>query len=333
MNKALALNSLAQQGPTQGTVLFHPILMHFAARFHGTTYGSFASDYRVLVESNVACLEQFGHDAVSVISDPYRETAAFGTPVTFPEDGVPARTATIVNTLDDVKELKNPDVHKAERTLDRIRGVEYYRELIGDTVPVLGWVEGPLAESCDLAGDSDILLKIMLEPDFVRLLMDKCLITAKDFARAQIEAGCDVIGVGDAICSQISLDLYSDFVLQLHRELFDYIHSHGALVKLHICGNIGHLLPKIGETGADIVDLDWMVDLDDAHRELGNEVILCGNIDPVSVIQNKQADEVLAASQELVASETGRRFILSGGCEITVATPYENLQAMRDATL
>ncbi|MBN1294151.1 MAG: uroporphyrinogen decarboxylase family protein [Candidatus Latescibacteria bacterium] len=329
MNKRRKLHHLITSEKIPEYVLFHPILMHFAARFHGTTYSAFASDYHTLVESNITCLEYFDFDAVSVISDPYRETSAFGAKVTFPIDSVPLRTDKIVQTSDDIESLKNPDVYKAERTLDRIKGVEYYRERLGDDIPVIGWIEGPLAESCDLAGDSDILLKIALEPDFVRELMDKCLKTAKDFAQAQIEAGADVMGVGDAICSQISADMYEGYVLPLHMELFDYIHSLGALVKLHICGNITHLLPKLKKTGADIVDIDWMVSFEDAHRDLGKNVVVCGNLDPVSVIQNKPVFDIIEASKNLITAEHNKKFIFSGGCEITVNTPVENLKAMK----
>lgn len=61
-----------------GETLFYPILMHFAARFNGNTYGEFASDYKALVESNIKCMHHFDMDMVSLISDPYREIAAFG---------------------------------------------------------------------------------------------------------------------------------------------------------------------------------------------------------------------------------------------------------------
>ena len=43
--------------------------MNFAARFKDTTYGKFASDYQVLFESNVKCLNYFDLDAASFISD------------------------------------------------------------------------------------------------------------------------------------------------------------------------------------------------------------------------------------------------------------------------
>ncbi|MCE5250919.1 uroporphyrinogen decarboxylase family protein [bacterium] len=332
MTKKQKLISLIAGTAQPDSVLFHPILMHFAARFHGTTYSRFAADYRELVESNIACLEYFDHDAVSVISDPYRETSAFGAQVTYPEDSVPLCTRRIVTTMDDVKALGNPDVFKSERTLDRIRGVAYYRERLGDDIPVIGWIEGPLAEACDLTGDSRILLNTLLEPDFVRLLMDKCLVTAKDFARAQIEAGADVMGVGDAICSQISPSMYEELVLPLHRELFGYIHSLGAHVKLHICGNITNHLQKLREAGADIIDIDWMVDFGTAHDMLGDSAVVCGNLDPVSIIQNRTAPEVFERSRGLIADEEGKKFILSGGCEITVGTPVENLTAMRQAS-
>ena len=311
--------------------LFHPILMHFAARFHKKTYSEFATDYRALVESNAACAEYFDLDAVMLLSDAYRETSAFGAKVEFPEDSVPLCRERIVRSVEDVRALKNPDVRRAERTRDRILGAAYYHKVLGDGIPVIGWIEGPLAEACDLAGVNETLLALALEPDFVRVLMDKCLITAKEFARAQIEAGCTVMGVGDAICSQISPAMYESFVLPLHQELFTFIHSLGTPVKLHICGNITHLLPALARTGADIVDLDWMVDSSRAHAILGDRIVLSGNLNPVAVIQDYPANRLSETTRALVSAETGKPFILSGGCEITVNTPVENLLVMRKA--
>lgn len=311
-------------------VLFYPILMHFAARFNRHTYGEMASDHRVLVESNVKCLHQFDFDMVSLISDPYRETAAFGAPVEFVAEGVPKCLKLIVNSPEDIVSLKKPDVLLSPRTLDRINGARYYRKLLKDEVPVMGWVEGPLAEACDLAGVTEMLIMLMMDPESAHLLMDKCLETARDFAREQVAAGCDLIGVGDAICSQIDLDTYNAFVFNRHRELVDYLHSLGAYVKFHICGNTTHLWPSLSKLGLDIIDLDYMTDMDDAFQQFGPGVIRCGNINPVD-IQNLTANEVFERAQILIKKERGRRFMLSGGCEITVNTPAGNLMAMRRA--
>ena len=331
MTKSEKLDCLIR-GEKGNFILFHPILMHFAARFHNKTYSEFVKDYKILVKANLHCLDEFDHDAVSLISDPYRETSAFGAKVSFPKDSVPLCKDPIVHSLDDVKALRNPDIYKTERTLDRIKGAEYYDKLLKGKVPIIGWIEGPLAEACDLAGDSDVLMKMILEPDFVKVLMEKCLITAKEFAKAQIEAGCTVMGVGDSICSQISPELYKSIIFPLHSELFNYIHSLNIYVKLHICGNITHLLPQLKNIDIDIVDIDWMVDINKAHEFLGENIIICGNLDPVSVIQDLPASELYRRSKTLIAQEKNKKFIFSGGCEITVNTPIINLKKMKKAT-
>ncbi len=332
MNSKQRFEQLFRYGKTNGGILFRPILMHFAARYIGKTYREFASDYRVLVESNLRCLKDFDMDAVGLISDPYRETAAFGAKVTFPEDSVPQCLETLIKTEDDIRQLKNPDVYKSERTLDRINGARLLSKEVGSEVPVIGWVEGHLAEACDLAGVNEMLMKILLDPDFVKRLIEKVNVTAKAFAKAQIDAGCDIIGVGDAICSQISTEDYKEFVKEKHRELFDFIHNEGARIKLHICGNITHLLSDIKELKPDIVDIDHMVDMEKAYELLGTEIVRCGNLDPVSVIQQKKVSEIAESVRSLCEKEKERRFVLSGGCEITVNTPVENLKVMRDAS-
>jgi uroporphyrinogen-III decarboxylase len=103
------------------------------------------------------------------------------------------------------------------------------------------------------------------------------------------------------------------------------------LVKLHICGNITHLLPSIRTFNPDIVDLDWQLDLHEARKVLGPDIIFCGNIDPV-LIQDKSSEELYQMAHKLSQEMQGGKFILSGGCEITVNTPKENLMALRKAS-
>lgn len=328
MNKKQQFNELLE-GKISPNVLFKPILMHFAARFNGKTYGEFASDYKVLVESNMLCLEYFDLDAVSLISDPYRETSAFGARIEYVPEGVPRCLDKIIKTVDDIKNLKNPDVYKCERTLDRILGTAYYQQLLKGTVPVGGWIEGPLAEACDLAGLSEMLMNLMCDPYFCNSLMDKCMVTAKDFAKAQVEEGCDYIGIGDAICSQIDPDTYNEYVLDRHIELVDYIHSLGSKVKLHICGNIEHLLPSIKKLDLDILDLDWQVDMGKARTIVGEDMVLKGNINPV-FIQDATVQQLEAAAKKLISENRNQKYMLSGGCEITVNTPVANLLKMRE---
>ena len=332
MTKTDLFKLLLEGKAIESRTLFRPILMHFAARFAGKTYGEFASNYKTLVKCNIKAMEHFDLDMVGLISDPYRETSAFGAKVRFPAEQVPVCEELVVATLDDVKALKNPDVYKSERTLDRIKGAELFQKELKGDVPVIGWIEGPLAESCDLTGISNMLMMLMSDPDFCNRLLDKCMITAKDFAKAQIDAGCQIIGMGDAICSQIDSLTYDTYVKERHREIIDFIHQNGGLVKLHICGNISHLLPSINELGVDILDIDYQVDMNESYDVLGPKVIRCGNINPV-LVEERSAEEIYQATRALIEREKGKKFILSAGCEITVNTKHENLMAMREASI
>ncbi len=330
MTKTEQFHALLQKGPLPDKVLFRPILMYFAANFIGKTYGEFASDYNVLVEANLKCIDEFGLDMLGLISDPYRETSAFGAKIQYIPNGVPRCLNYVVKSLDDVLNLKNPDVYKAERTLDRLKAGEILSKKTQGNIPIIGWIEGPLAEACDLAGVQNMMLQLMMEPDFANRLMDKCMVTAKDFAKAQIEAGCEIIGMGDAVCSQIDSETYETFVKERHKELIEYIHSLGGKIKLHICGDTNHLLPHYNDLNLDILDLDWQVDVSFARSVVGEKVILAGNINPV-LVQDKSHDEVFSLCRNLVENQKDKRFILSAGCEITVLTPPENLKAMNEA--
>lgn len=330
MTKTEQFRSLLQHGALPEKVLFRPILMYFAANYIGKTYGEFASDYNVLVEANLRCMDEFGLDMLGLISDPYRETSAFGAKIQYIPDGVPRCLNYVVQTIDDVVNLKIPDVYKTERTLDRIKAGEVLAQKTQGNIPVIGWIEGPLAEACDLAGVQNMMMQLMMDPDFANRLMDKCMFTAKDFAKAQIEAGCEIIGMGDAVCSQIDAETYETFVKERHKELIEYIHSLGGKIKLHICGDTNHLLPHYKDLDPDILDLDWQVEISHARSVLGEKAILAGNINPV-LVQDKTRDEIFSLCHSLVEKHKNERFILSAGCEITVLTPSENLKAMDKA--
>lgn len=332
MTKTELFHRLQEKGEIDNKVLFRPILMQFAAEYIGSNYGEFASNYNVLVEANLRCMDDFGLDMLGLISDPYRETSAFGAKVNYVRNGVPRCLDLIVKSMDDVIDLKNPDVYKSVRTFDRIKAGEVLSKITQGNIPIIGWIEGPLAEACDLTGIENMMMQLMIDPDFANRLMDKCMQTAKDFAKAQIEAGCEIIGMGDAVCSQIDVETYNKYVQERHKELISYIHELGGRIKLHICGDTNHLLPSYTDFNIDILDLDWQVDINQARSILGHEVIFAGNINPV-LIQNKTRDEVFQICKDLVEIHKSERFILSAGCEITPLTSTENLKAMSEATI
>jgi MtaA/CmuA family methyltransferase len=304
-----------------------PILMQFAAEHIGSNYGAFASDHRVLVEANLRCAAEFGLDQLSTISDPYRETSAFGGVVEFRRDGVPLCAEPPLAVDRELGRLLRPDPRVAPRLRDRVDAVRAYRERAGDQFSILGWVEGPAAEAADLRGVSNFFLDLLDDPEYARELMSRCVDTAIAFARAQVEAGADTIGIGDAVASQVSPATYAELILPFERRLVAAVHEMGAFARLHICGNTTHLLPGIATLGVDLVDIDHLVDLATARRVLGPKVVISGNLDPVSCVMRGPAPLVSAALTRCQAA-AGAPFMINAGCEIPAATPPAHLHAL-----
>ncbi len=303
-----------------------PIVMQFAAEYIGSNYGAFASDYTVLVEANRRCAEDFGFEQLSAISDPYRETHGFGGKVTYVRDGVPRCTSPLEHSRE-LSTLLHPDPGKSERMSDRIKAILDYKKRFGSTYSIMGWIEGPAAEAADLLSVARFLMDTIDDTVFVVDVMDLCVEVGIDFARAQIKAGADTIGIGDAIASQVSAATYESIIQPREKILVNSIRNAGALVRLHICGNITHLLPGIADLRVDILDVDHMVDIECARRSVGGSVAISCNIDPVKgVLQGTPASirEYVARTYRSV----GNPFMVSAGCEIPSGTPVENLKAL-----
>ena len=75
-----------------------------------------------------------------------------------------------------------------------------------------------------------------------------------------------MIGCGDAAASLLSPALVEEFVLPYEKRVVEGIHQAGGLVKLHICGNSQHFLGQLVTNGADLYNVDHMVDLAPARR-------------------------------------------------------------------
>jgi MtaA/CmuA family methyltransferase len=149
---------------------------------------------------------------------------------------------------------------------------------------------------------------------------------AISFAVAQIKAGADAVGVGDAASSLIGPDLYRQYVLPFQQKLFAAIHEAGGIVKLHICGNTKKHLEYMAQSGADIIDVDWMVPLEQAREIVGPDITLCGNIDPSAVLLQGSPQDVAKAAKQCIKAG-GKKFILMPGCEVPPATPEQNIRA------
>jgi len=306
-----------------------PITMMFACDLIGAKYRDYCTDYRVLVEGQIRTAEKFGFDYVNTMSDPAREAADCGATVEYFDQQPVAIVEDQALLADKAKlaELKIPDPLGGGRMHNGIKALALFKERVGSELLVEGWIEGPIAEAADLRGINTLMVDFFDDPPFVRDLFAFVIEMGLRFAKEQIVAGADVIGVGDAAASLVGPQIYEEFVWPYEKKLVDGIHALGGKVRLHICGNTRKILAGMGRLGCDIVDLDSLAPLAEARAQMGPAQVLLGNINPVAILRNGNPETVTSTIAEC-HQQAGPRYIGGAGCEVPRDTPPDNLRAL-----
>jgi MtaA/CmuA family methyltransferase len=327
----------ALNGEKTDRVPLFPILMFLTADRAGISYREFATNGKALAEAQLLVQERFDLDAITACSDAFRLSAdlapALGGEMVFPEDKPPHLRKPLITSATDLDRLGRPDpTDKKSRMGDRLLGVSEMAKAVSGRVAVLGWIDMPFAEACSVCGVSEFMLLMMDDPVRAHRILAHLTEIVIDFALAQVEAGADMVGAGDAATSLISPEMYSEFALPYEQEVCKAIHEAGGLVKLHICGNTIHLLDKMATSGADLFNVDHLVPLSKA-RDVYAAFDKCfkGNLDPVTDMMQAPPDRCRELAHECISVAQGTKYMLSAGCEVPAETPDEVFKAFCDA--
>lgn len=314
-----------------------PLLMFFAKDRLGVTYRQYSQSGHVLAEAQLKARETFGVDAISACCDAFRISAALGGDIVFPEDQTPYLSEPLVRSAQDLARLKKPDMAKpGGRPEDRAQAIREMVRAAGGECLVLGWVDMPFAEACAVCGISEFMTMILEEPQLAHSILEFLTGAVVDFGLHQLEAGAPMIGAGDAAASLISHDMYREFALPYERRVCSAVHDAGGLIKLHICGDTSALLDAIVETGADLFNIDHLVDFSRAADVYGGaDVCFKGNLDPVADMMQATPEKCRERCLQCLETAKGKRYMLSAGCEIPAGVTDEVFhafcQAPRDA--
>ena len=148
-----------------------------------------------------------------------------------------------------------------------------------------------------------------------------------------IDAGVSIISLADPTSSGdlISRDQFLEFSFPYLKKVGAKIKERGVWLTVHICGNTTNRLDPIPQAGADIMSVDYKVDLSEARRILGGKIAFAGNMNPVTVMQKETPQGVAAACRAAIAQAgAGNGYILMPGCDIPPTVPLENVKAMVD---
>ena len=327
----------ALDGEETDRIPLFPLLMFFAIDRAGITYREYATNGKALAAAQLLVQERFDLDAITACSDAFRVSGdlapAFGGEMVYPESKPPYLRSPIIRSAADLKRIGHLDpTAKGSRMGDRVLGVSEIAKAVSGQVAALGWIDMPFAEACSVCGVAESMLLMKDEPATAHGILAALTRIVIDFALAQVEAGADMIGAGDAATSLISPQMYEEFGLPYEQEVCRAIHDAGSLVKLHVCGNTTHLLDKMATSGADLFNVDHLVPLDkarDAYAAHGK--CYKGNLDPVAHVMQATPDRCRELAHACMSLARGTKYMLSAGCEIPAETPDEVFEAFCDA--
>ncbi len=284
-------------------------------------------------EVTIQPIRRFELDAAIVFADILPLLGAMGLEVLFVKGDGPSIPHPIDSPAD-VGALAAPDpVETLSFTLDTLRMVR--RELNG-TVPVIGFSGAPftLASYAIEGGGSKDYKKakrfMHTEPKAWYQLMDKLAKAVGDYLRAQVEAGAQALQIFDSWAGILSPCDYREYVLPHTRRAINIARNGGGqqVPIIYFGTDTAGILPLIGELGADVIGVDWRIDLSVAWSQVG-AVAVQGNLDPQVLLATPAVIERQAARVlDGVRGRTGHIFNLGHG--IYKETPPEHAQVLVD---
>ncbi|MFT4957080.1 MAG: uroporphyrinogen decarboxylase, partial [Halobacteriales archaeon] len=223
--------------------------------------------------------ERFGVDGVVMYSDILTVLEPLGFQYHI-ESGV---GPVIENPIDKPEDVPEPGSHEpvdeaieyVGALLDRLKGQ------LGEDAALIGFAGGPftLASYVLEGGSSRNYMRTrrfrVEHPDAFERLLQAFADVVADYLTYQEQAGADVVQLFDTYAGVFPPEEYREVLLPRHREIFDAVDVPTIVFVRNVSGN----LDLLADTGADVVSLDWTVDMAAAREELGDTPVQ-GNLDP-----------------------------------------------------
>jgi uroporphyrinogen decarboxylase len=288
-------------------------------------------DVERAVEVSLQPLRLLGTEAVILFSDIFVPIVGMGIGVDFRPGPVVARP---IRSLPDVAALQVPDPRRSVpyvfEILRRLR-----RELEGEGVPLIGFAGAPFTLAAYLVegkGSRNFpQLKGLLhrEPKVLRELLARLTEMVVEYLNAQIEAGAEVVQLFDTWAGILAPADYREWVLPVHQEIAKKLDRSRAPLILYV-NDGAHVFDAMIASGADVLSLDWRVDLAEAARRVGSRASLQGNLDPCMLCAPRE--RIFEQVRELAAAAApARGHILNLGHGCLPETPVEGVRAFIEA--
>jgi uroporphyrinogen decarboxylase len=276
------------------------------------------------VEISLQPFRRLGVDAVIVFSDILIPAEAMGMKLELGDAG--PNLPEPVRSERDIEALRIFDAESDTGFLmQAIRGI--VRE-VGPTVPVLGFAGAPWTLACYMVegrtkeGFATVKALMYEKPRAFESLLMKIATATVGYLKAQIAAGAAAVQLFDTWCGELNIVDYERFAMPAVREIISRVS--GEVPVIYYTKASHHLLPAVAQSGADVLSVDWRIDLAAARKVLGPRIALQGNVDPAVLFA--PAEKIRTVTRETAGKLGGVGHILNLGHGILQGTPVENAQ-------
>lgn len=255
------------------------------------------------------------------------EAECFGSEIVFSDHEVPTVIGSIIKSPEDAEALKVPEVGSCRSGL-YIDAIRKASELITDR-PILAGMIGPFSLAARLFDVTEVMIACFEEPDAVRTVLDKVTDFLCSYAKAYKEAGASGIVMAEPVAGLLDPYSCAEFSSPYVKKIASAVQDDDFIVIYHNCGGNAVLeLDSILETGCAAYHFGNAIDIEDALKNIPENVVTMGNIDPVGVLKEGSPESVKKETLSLMERCCKYpNFVISSGCDIPPHTPWENLDA------
>lgn len=273
-----------------------------------------------------------GVDAAIVFSDILIPLEAMGMPLEFSEKEGPILVSPVRDETA-VDCLIIPDTEGDMPFL--LETIKILREKLKNRVPLIGFSGAPftLATYMIEGGSSKIFLhtkKMMFQNRrLFNYLMEKLTVTVTSYLAAQIRAGAQAVQIFDTWAGMLAPVDFREFALPYVKRVVAELKKEGIPI-IYFANNCAGILKDIRGLGADVIGIDWRIDIADAIEALGGGVVVQGNLDPCALLLS--GEEIEKRVKDILRKGKGAKgHIFNLGHGILPETPVENVITMVEA--
>lgn len=284
-------------------------------------------------EVTVQPVDLVGVDAAIIFSDILVIPEAMGMELIVEEGKGGPRFPSPLRSIDAINTLRPIDPNTELRYV--MEALRVTKERLNDRVPLIGFSGAPwtlatyMVEGKGSKNFRYIKELIFSRPQEAHALLQKLTNAVADYLSAQVDAGANIVQIFDTWGGILAQEEFEEFSLRYIQQIVEQVKKKGVPV-IVFCKDCGHSLKKIAEIGADVVGLDWTIDIGKARNAIGTKVSLQGNLDPTMLFSTPERIE-LGVKSILQKYGNGSGHIFNLGHGVLPETPVENVKAFIEA--